>query len=198
MNIKEMIAQRKQQIVQSAGSVSDSTLNELARDELAVDSIKEITRICDKLDKMLKTSGVVREWSTPPKYEYGPVNGMIAKFITQWVYLPDALKQLSELNVPVTAFTADSVQDWGKLTTCTPLGVINSAIEPNLESVAIQIEKAKVYLNLDYVDPCLTQQEWKLKNTNASNRATKKQAEIESAILQDELDKELGLPSFTV
>ncbi len=198
MNIKQLIAQRKQQIVESAGTVSDNTLDELARDELASDTITKITTICDKLDGMLKASGVSREWSTPPKYEYGPVNGMIAKFIIQWVYLPDTLKQLSGLVVPATAFTADSIADWGKLTTCTPLGVINAAIEPNPSSVAIQVEKAKFYLNLDYVDPVLTADQWAVKNVNASNRAAKKQAEIESAVLQDELNKELGLPSFTV
>ena len=197
-NIKDLIAQRKLSIAEASGTVSPSTIDELAKDELANDTITEITAICNTLDSMLKASGVSRDWSTPPKYEYGPVNGMVAKFITQWVYLPDTLKQLSGLSVPMTAFTDQSVQDWGKVTKCTPLGVITPAIEPNLTSVATQIEKVKFYLNLSYTEPCLTAEEWATKNTIATNRAETRRANIETAILEDELTKELGLPSFTV
>lgn len=197
-NTKALIAQRKLAIAEASGTVSPSTIDELAKDELANDTITSLTNTCNNLDSMLKASGIAREWSTPPKYEYGPVNGMIAKFITQWVYLPDTLKQLSGLTVPPTAFTAQSVDDWGKVTKCTPLGVITTAIEPNLASVAVQIEKVKFYLDLPYTEPCLTEEEWVTKNTLATNRAETKRATVESAMLEDELAKELGLPSFTV
>lgn len=196
--LQQLIASRKSAIVEASGNVSDSTIDELARNELAQDSIATITNICDNLDKMLKASGVPRDWSTPPKYEYGPVNGMIGKFITQWVYLPDALKQLSGLSVPVTAFTADSITDWGKLTRCTPLGAINESVRPDLASVATQVELVKVYLGLDYTEPVLDQAAWDIKEIRAANQATTKAAKLAEAELQNELSKELGLPSFTV
>lgn len=197
MNIQDLIAKRKS-VISAAVNVTEETIDELAKAELAEEAIKEITSICDNLDKMLKASGVVREWSTPPKYEYGAVNGMIGKFITQWVYLPDALKQLSGLNVPATAFNQDSITYWGKLTRCTPLGTLTEKIEPNLQNVATQIEMVKVYLNLQYTEPCLTQTEWSQKEVIAANKAAVKQATIQEALLEAEQNNLLGLPSFTV
>ena len=197
MNINELIAKRKS-VITAANTVAEETIDELAKAELAQDTIKTITDICDSLDKMLKASGVNRDWSTPPKYEYGSVNGHIGKFITQWVYLPDTLKKLSNLNVPVTAFTQDSVNDWGKLSRCTPLGTITEQILPNLQSVNTQIEMVKVYLNLHYTEPCLTQEEWNAKAEIANNKAITKQATIQEALLETEQNSLLGLPSFTV
>lgn len=197
MNINELIAKRKS-VITAANTVTEEAIDELAKAELAQDTIKTITDICDSLDKMLKASGVNRDWSTPPKYEYGSVNGYIGKFITQWVYLPDALKKLSNLNVPVTAFTQDSVNDWGKLSRCTPLGTITEQIAPNLQSVSTQIEMVKVYLNLHYTEDCLTESEWETKAKVAANKALTKQATIQEALLEAEQNSLLGLPSFTV
>lgn len=198
MNIKDLIAKRKAAIIAAADNVSDETINELAEAELAEDTIKQIGEICTNLDKMLKASGVSRDWSTPPKYEYGSVNGMIGKFVTQWVYLPDALKQLSGLNVPVTAFTQESANNWGKLARCTPLGTITEQIMPNLGDVNVQIEMCKVYLNLAYTEPCLTETEWLAKAEAAKTRAEGKAANIAAALVEAEQASLLGLPSFTV
>ena len=183
MNLKDKIAQRKAQLVASA-SFSDVALDQLARNELAEETVKTLLKVCNDLETLTKASGSGENWSITPKYEYGSVNGMIGKFIQQWVYLPDSLKQLSGLLIPVTAFTADSVADWGKLTRCTPLGELLSPVQPNLASVGLQCQLVQAYLGIPYIDPMLTQAEWDIKEAKAQVTAERKFLSIQQALTE--------------
>jgi hypothetical protein len=197
MDIKTKIAQRKQALL-TAAEYSDTAIDQLAKNELAEDSIKILDNLCTKMDQLLKSSGVGRDWKVAPAYAYGNVNGQIARFIQQWVYLPDTLKSLLEVAIPTTAFTSQSIDSWGKLTRCTPAGTILEQVAPNLTDVSVQVEVLRAYLDLPFTEPVLTQAQWDEKEAIAKTRATKKAAEIETALLQDQLDRELGLPTFTI
>jgi hypothetical protein len=194
---KSKVASRKAALVQAA-EYSDAAIDELAKNELAEDTIKTLNDLCDRMDSLLKSSGVARDWKTTPAYAYGAVNGQIARFISQFVYLPDSLKALLGVDIPTTAFTQDSVAAWGKLTRCTPLGVVLDEVKPDLDNVAVQVEVLQAYLGLTYVEPVLTQAEWDVKEARAKLVAEKKAAEIRTAMLEEELNKELGVPSFTI
>jgi hypothetical protein len=194
---KSKVMARKAALVQAA-EYSDAAIEELAKNELAEDNIKTLNDLCDRMDSLLKSSGVARDWKTGPAYAYGAVNGQIARFISQFVYLPDSLKALLGVDIPTTAFTQDSVAAWGKLTRCTPLGEVLDEIKPDLANVAVQVEVLQAYLGLTYVEPVLTQEEWDAKEARAKLVAEKKAAEIRTAMIEEELNRELGVPSFTI
>lgn len=197
MNYQDKLAKRKEAL-KTAAEFSDNALDQLARAELGDETINKIQEVCDNMDKLMKTQGISRDWKTHPKYEYGLVNGMIAKFITQFIYLPDALKSTIDIKVPKSAFTSEMLDDWGTLPYCTALGQIVPGTEPNFQSVQTQIEMVRAYLNLDYIDTLITPEQWKEKATIAQTKAEKKQADVEAALLEDSLERELGLPTFSV
>ena len=195
MNIKDKIAQRKSQLIASA-SFSDKAVDELARNELADDTVKILSTICANLESLTQASGSGEDWKILPKYEYGSVNSMIGKFIQQWVYLPDTLKQLSGLTIPVTAFTADSVNAWGKLSRCTPLGELLPANNPDLDNVALQCQLVQVYLELPYIDPVMTQADWDVREAKAKQNAERKYLSIQQALA--EIDEAEDSDTFVI
>lgn len=197
MNIQDKIAQRKTQLTVAA-EFSESALDQLAIAELAEQTASIVNQKCDHIDTLLKSSGVQRDWKTHAKYEYGTSVGSIGRFIAQWIYLPDALKLLTGLSIPTTAFNSDMLDAWGRLSYCNALGVVTEATQPDLASVATQVEMVKYYLQLDYVEPVLTVEQWEHKQEIAKARSFKKQADISSAELDNELAKELGVPTFTI
>lgn len=194
---KDKVKARKEQLI-AAAEFSDSAIEALATNELAEDSINLLTDLCDKMHKASKSSGSAQDWETPQKWEYGPVNGMIGKFLTQWVYLPDTLKHHMGLNIPATAFTSATLDDWGKLTRCTPLGQILPSVTPNITSVAMQVELVKAYLDLPFVPAVMTEQEWQEREAIAAIKAESKALDIEEALLKDEEAKDNGEASFTI
>jgi hypothetical protein len=196
-DIKQLIANRKAALVQAA-EFSEAAIEELAKNELADESVKAITEICNNLDKLAKASGAANDWKVNPKWEYGTVNGMIGKFISQWVFLPDTLKTMSGLAIPASAFTAQSLEAWGKLTRCTPLGQILESVEPDLDQIQTQCQLVQVYLSLDYIDPVMTLDQWQVKEAKAVVTSSRKAAEIAKAVEEAEQAALLGLPSFTV
>jgi hypothetical protein len=121
---------------------------------------------------------------------------MIGKFIQQWVYLPDTLKQLSGLTIPVTAFTADSANAWGKLSRCTPLGELLPANNPDLDNVALQCQLVQVYLDLPYTDPVMTKADWDVREAKAQQTAERKYLSIQQAL--DEIDEAEDSDTFVI
>jgi hypothetical protein len=65
MNIKDKIAQRKAQLIASA-SFSDVALDQLARNELAEDSVKLLNTICTNLESLTQASGSGEDWKINP------------------------------------------------------------------------------------------------------------------------------------
>ena len=193
MNIKDKIAQRKQ-VLAVAAEYSDAAIDQLAEIELADDTVKILTELTDKMYKLAK-AGNSQQWQTNPKWEFGPVNGMIYKFLSQWVYLPDVLKTHMNVHIPVTAFDSNSLQVWGKLTRCTPLGQVLTAEVPDLDQVAIQLELVKAYLTLPYIPKVMSMEEWDVKETTAKIKADTKAAEIALALLEQEDD---NIPTFQI
>lgn len=197
MKLQDKIKARKEEKLKAAAEFSDSALDALAEHSLAQDSIDILTELCDKMHKMVKSANS-QAWEQNPKWEYGPVNGLIGKFLTQWIYLPDLLKEHMELNIPIAAFEASDLDAWGKLTRCTPLGDVLSASEPDLDSVSKQIEITKAYLDLPYTPSVITKEQWDKKEAIAKIRAATKANEIELAALEAESNKVEGIPTFTV
>ena len=192
------LANRKNQFLEATAEWSEESLDQLALKELGQDSIDKLKAIFTKIDKAEKAAGIVREYDTSPKYEYGAVNEQVYKFISKWVYLRSELKPAIGLSIPDTAFTADDLDNWGKLSRCSPLGAITEQIAPNLQSVKLQVDLVKAYLDLPYVDEIMTDAEWSLKAERSKINAETKQARIQLALLQAEEDAEAGLPVFTV
>lgn len=189
---------RKQTYLEATAEWSDDSLDQLAIKELGQDSLNKIKELCTKIDKTEKAAGIIREYDTAPKYEYGTINGTIYKLISKWVYLRSELKVAIGVEIPETAFTADDLEAWGKMSRCSPLGTISEQIAPNLQSVKLQIDLAKAYLDLPYVDSVLTQAEWDIKAERSAISAQTKQERIRLAEEQLDLDKAAGLPVFTV
>jgi hypothetical protein len=195
MNIKDRIAQRKETLL-AAAEYSDAAIDQLAEIELADETVKLLTDLCDKMHKLAKASNK-DQWETNPKWEYGPVNGMIFKFLSQWVYLPDLLKTHLDLQIPVTAFDSNTLAAWGKLTRCTPLGQLLPSEKPDLKQVAVQVEVIKAYLNLPYTPAVMSQEQWEEKEKVAKIKADTKAAEIELALLEAE-DPTEDMPVFQI
>lgn len=192
------LANRKNQYLEATAEWSDESLDQLALKELGQDSIDKLKAVFTKIDKTEKAAGIVREYDTSPKYEYGAVNGQIYKFISKWVYLRSELKPAVGVTIPDTAFTADDLESWGKLSRCSPLGTISEQFAPNLASVKLQIDLVKAYLDLPFTDEVMTDAEWSLKAERSKINAESKQARITLALQQAEQDAEAGLPVFTV
>jgi hypothetical protein len=189
--------QARKETLTAAAEFSDSALDQLAQNELGQDSIDKLTELTDQMHKLVK-AGNSNTWETPPKWEHGPVNGMIGKFLSQWVYLPDALKSHMGLTIPATAFTAEDLQAWGKLTRCTPLGELLPSEQPDLDAVKLQVELVKAYLGLPYVPEVMSQEQWDKKEQLAEIKAQTKEATIAKALLEEEAAKEEGIATFTV
>jgi len=184
MSIKDRIDARKETLL-AAAEYSDAAIDQLAEIELADETVKLLTALCDKMHKLAKASNK-DQWETNPKWEYGPVNGLIFKFLTQWVYLPDLLKTHLNLQIPMTAFDSNTLTAWGKLTRCTPLGQVLPSEEPDLAQVAVQVEIIKAYLNLPYTPEVMYKEQWLEKEKIAKIKADTKSAEIELALLEAE------------
>jgi hypothetical protein len=192
------IAARKNQYLEATADFSEESLDQLVINQLGQDSINVLTNLCKLIDKQEKAAGITRDFDTAPKYEYGSVNGMIYKFLSKFVYLRSELKPALGLAIPDTAYTAEQLADWGKLTKVSPLGNVSVQIAPNLQSVALQISTLKAYLDLPLVEPVLTEAQWTIKAERAAISADAKLERIKLAEEQLELDKALGLPTFTV
>ena len=192
------IAARKNQYLEATADFSEESLDQLVINQLGQDSINVLTNLCKLIDKQEKAAGITRDFDTAPKYEYGSVNGMIYKFLSKFVYLRSELKPALGLAIPDTAYTAEQLADWGKLTRVSPLGTVSAQIEPNLQSVQLQISTLKAYLDLPLVDTVLTEAQWTIKAERAAITAETKLERIRLAEEQLELDKALGLPTFTV
>ena len=192
------IAARKNQYLEATADFSEESLDQLVINQLGQDSINVLTNLCKLIDKQEKAAGITRDFDTAPKYEYGSVNGMIYKFLSNFVYLRSELKPALGLAIPDTAYTAEGLADWGKLTRVSPLGTVSAQIEPNLQSVQLQISTLKAYLDLPLVDTVLTEAQWTIKAERAAISAETKLERIRLAEEQLELDKALGLPTFTV
>ena len=196
MNIQDKIAQRKAQLT-AAAEYSDKAIDQLAQIELGQDSINVLSELCSQMDKMVKKQNA-DAYNTNPKWEYGPVNSMIGKFISQWVYLPDILKDHMGLDIPATAFSAADVEAWGKLTRCNPLGEVLHSIPPDLESVAIQVELVKAYLKLPFTAEVMTQEQWENKERVAKVKSLTKSQEIDLALKESNYDDLHGIPTFQI
>jgi hypothetical protein len=192
------IAARKNQYLAATAEYNDEALDQLVANQLGQDSINTLTDLCKSIDKQEKLAGIVRDFDTSPKYEYGSINGMVYKFLSKWVYLRSELRPALGLVIPDTAYTADMLADWGKLTKVSPLGTVSTQIEPNLSSVQLQISTLKAYLDLPLVDSVLTEAQWEIKAERAAISADAKLERIKLALEQEELNKLLGLPTFTV
>jgi hypothetical protein len=189
---------RKSQYLAATAEYSEESLDQLVVNQLGQDSINVLTNLCKLIDKQEKAAGISRDFDTSPKWEFGSVNGMIYKFLSKFVYLRSELKPALGLSIPDTAYTAEQLADWGKLTKVSPLGNVSVQIAPNLQSVALQISTLKAYLDLPLVEPVLTEAQWTIKAERAAISADAKLERIKLAEEQLELDKALGLPTFTV
>jgi hypothetical protein len=192
------IAARKTQYLAATAEYSEESLDQLVINQLGQDSIGILQNLCKAIDKQEKLAGITRDFDTSPKYEYGSINGMVYKFLSKWVYLRSELRPALGLAIPDTAYTADMLADWGKLTRVSPLGTVSTQIEPNLSSVALQISTLKAYLDLPLIEPVLTEAQWQIKAERAVISADAKLERIKLAKEQEELNKLLGLPTFTV
>jgi hypothetical protein len=189
---------RKSQYLEATADYSEESLDQLVTNQLGQDSINIINDLCKLIDKQEKLAGITRDFDTSPKWEYGPVNGMVYKFLSKFVYLRSELKPALGLAIPDTAYTAEALADWGKLTKVSPLGTISTQIAPNLQSVQLQISTLKAYLDLPLVEPILTEAQWTIKAERAVISADIKLERIKLAKEQLEADKANGLPTFTV
>jgi hypothetical protein len=197
-NLLAKLAARKNQYLEATADYSEESLDQLVVNQLGQDSINILADLCKLIDKQEKLAGITREYDTSPKYEYGTVNGMVYKFLSKFVYLRSELKPALGLTIPDTAYTAEQLADWGKLTKVSPLGNVTVQIVPNLESVALQVSTLKAYLDLPLVEPILTEAQWTIKAERAAITAETKIERIRLAQDQLEADKANGLPTFTV
>lgn len=189
---------KKAAYLEATAEFSETSMDELVQDSLAQDSITILKDLCNKIDKVEKAAGITREYDTSPKHEYGVVNGLAFKFISKFVYLRSELKDSLGLGIPESAFSAESLEAWGKMRRCSPLGTISEQIAPNLSSVAVQLDKLKAYLNLPYTESVMSQAQWDIKAERAAISADKKLETIKLAEEQLILDQAEGLPTFTV
>ena len=192
------LAARKTAYLEATAEYSEESMDQLVQDSLAQDSITILKGLCAQIDKAEKMAGIIREYDTSPKYEYGPVNGLAYKFISKYVYLRSELKDQLALGIPESAFTAEGLEAWGKLRRCSPLGTISEQVAPDLNNVSIQLDKLKAYVNLPYIESVMTQTAWEIKAERASISADKKLETIKLAEEQLILDQAEGLPTFTV
>jgi hypothetical protein len=192
------IAARKNQYLEATADFSEESLDQLVINQLGQDSINILANLCKLIDKQEKAAGISRDFDTSPKWEFGSVNGMVYKFLSKFVYLRSELKPALGLSIPDTAYTAEQLADWGKLTKVSPLGNVSVQIAPNLQSVALQISTLKAYLDLPLVEPVLSEAQWQIKAERAAITAETKLERIKLAQDQLEADKANGLPTFTV
>ena len=197
-SLASKLAARKVQFLEATADFSEESLDQLVINQLGQDSINIINDLCKAIDKQEKAAGISRDFDTAPKWEYGSVNGMIYKFLSKYVYLRSELKPALGLTIPETAYTAEGLAVWGKLTKVSPLGTVSTQIEPNLSSVTLQINTLKAYLDLPLVEAVLTEAQWTIKAERAATNAETKLERIRLAQEQLETDKALGLPTFTV
>jgi hypothetical protein len=197
-NLLAKLNARKTQYLEATAEYSEESLDQLVVNQLGQDSINILADLCKAIDKQEKAAGITRDFDTAPKWEYGAVNGMIYKFLSKFVYLRSELKPALGLAIPDTAYTAEQLADWGKLTKVSPLGNVTVQLTPNLESVALQVSTLKAYLDLPLIEPVLTEAQWTIKAERAAITAETKLERIKLAQEQLEADKANGLPTFTV
>lgn len=177
--------------------VGESTVEMLAQIEMNQDFIAKVEGYSQQLELLKQTSGSGNDWKVHPAYHFDSL-GQLKRLLSLWIYLPDTLKTLSGLPIPHTAFNSDSLEAWGSLPYCDALGVEHEGTEPNFEDVVSQAEVLKVYLTLNWLPKVLTQEAWDKKKVIAKAKSLRKGADIRSAMLDEEIKTELGLPSFTV
>ena len=197
--LQKRINARKSELNQVAEqeAISDSTLDMLANVELESDFINKVEGYCSTLELLRKTSGVANDWKVQPKYHFGSL-GLLAKFLTLWVYLPDALKEVSGLSIPLNAFKAEDLDAWGSPTYCTKAGQVVPLVRPDFEAVKVQAEMLRIYLNLGVMPKMLTDQQFDKIERRAYDRAYKAEAEIALANEKVSQAKALGLATFVV
>ena len=191
--------QNKINNLKAQAEFSEKAVDALVQIGLAEDILLQVKTQADRLEKVL-----AREFKTSSRWEYGSVVGEIGRFINLWVYTPEELKRTSGLEIPLNAFTSESTEAWGRLVRCTPLGEVLPSTEPDLESVAMQVELVKAYLGLpsgegvDAAYTVLTEAEWSAKEVKSSTHAAAKAQRLQAELAEEALRSASGAPSFLV
>ena len=177
--------------------VSDSAVTLLAEKEMEQEFITKVEEYCSELEDLKKVSGIKQEWKVHPKYAFGSL-GVLGRFMTLWVYLPDSLKKASSIHMPSTAITSEDIEAWGNLPYATALGEVKDVEDPDFDKLKAVTELLKVYLQLPYLPNMLTKEQWDKKVVVARVKADKKGADIRNAMIDEDIKAELGLPTFVI
>lgn len=209
MNLKNIIAQRKtarQSEAVTKLESNDKLVDSLVADALVSDWTKEVADQTEQLEALRKVSGIPSEYKTYPRWDFGPV-GIAYSFLSTWVYLPDALKEISGLDIPVSAFTTQDLEAWGRLPSCSPMGELRNfdlstkepTMEPDLDRVKLVVDKLQAYLGLPC--DCLaypSSEDWTKLARLQAVKAEKKANDINQALSEAEHQSAQGELTFKI
>lgn len=209
MKLKDIIAQRKTNRESESMAkleTNEKLIDHMVNDALVSDWTKEVADQTEQLEALRKVSGIPSEYKTYPRWDFGPV-GVAYSFLSTWVYLPDALKEISGLDIPVSAFTTQDLEAWGRLPSCSPMGDLRNfdldtkepTMVPDLDRVKLAVDKLQAYLGLPC--DCLSYpslDDWlKLAKLQAV-KAEKKSGDIQQALNEAEQQTENGELTFKI